>query len=401
MTHLTDIFSTSEYDQAVRQGWIRVQSHPYLPYKIANYSERAVIEKVWNPVTTACRGLIFDDRTGEVIARPFRKFFNHNESTAPVFGLHDPVIVTDKQDGSLGILFPTPNGYQIATRGSFTSEQALHASALYEERYVDSFRPIEGITYLFEIIYPENRIVVDYGRMDDLVLLGAVDIATGRSITPEVIQRDARHAWPGPVTTTFSYSRFSEALAAAPRPGMEGLVVHNLLSDERVKIKYSEYVVLHRLVTGLTSRRVHEAMVAGVDLDEFIAPLPDEFHDWVREIARRIDGQVEASEKAIELQWQMVIAECEEQSPELEETPASAEHPLRGNAWPMGMGMGMRANLDRDQRKLFADVARKYSFAWALFSRLDGKDYHAKLLQMAKPEEIETPNGRFFSEATA
>ena len=31
-------------------------------------------------------------------------------------------------------------------------------------------------TYLYEIVYPENRIVLNYRGLHDLILLGAVDI---------------------------------------------------------------------------------------------------------------------------------------------------------------------------------------------------------------------------------
>jgi putative RNA ligase len=40
------------------------------------------------------------------------------------------------------------------------------------------------MTVLVEIVYPANRIVLDYGGLDDLILLGAVDIATGRTFGP-------------------------------------------------------------------------------------------------------------------------------------------------------------------------------------------------------------------------
>lgn len=46
----------------------------------------------------------------------------------------------------------------IATRGSFESDQALWATEWIQKR----FRPVDflaGYTYLYEIIYPENRVV--------------------------------------------------------------------------------------------------------------------------------------------------------------------------------------------------------------------------------------------------
>jgi RNA ligase len=413
MTNLADMFPLVGFDRMAHLGYIRIQKHPRLKgYEIANYSEKAVYDKEWNDVTLQCRGLIYNALTGEVIARPFQKFFNHNESTAPTIGLHDPVVVTDKLDGSLGILYPMPyDEWAIATRGSFDSLQARHATELYQRKYWNSFTPTSGITYLFEIIYPENRIVVDYGREDDLVLLGAVDIETGRSIAPEIVQK-SRHPWPGPVAETFTFSTFGQALAAPPRQGKEGFVVHDLRTDNRVKIKQEDYVVLHRLVTGLTARRVHEALLQGVDLEEFISPLPDEFHDWVRDVADRIEAQVQAAKASVEHQWLRVIAECEERSPEdidpgfPEDDASPVRHEgtprLGTGGWPASVSMGLATGhaLSRDQRKLFAEVAKGYPYAWALFAKLDGRDYERKLLESADPG-VETPQGRTFSEATA
>lgn len=419
MTFIDRMFPLSGFNRMLHLGYIRTQSHPRFPrYRIANYTEKAVFDKEWNDVTLQCRGLIFDDNSGAVIARPFRKFFNHNESTAPKIGLHDPVVVTDKMDGSLGILYRGPDGYwAVATRGSFDSDQARHATALFQARYENymgvswAFNPPEGITYLFEIVYPENRIVVDYGQLDDLVLLGAVDNTTGKSITPEVIQK-SNNPWPGPVTETFTYNTYGQALGADPRPGKEGFVVLDLRTDERVKIKYTDYVILHRLVTGLTARRVHEAMLDGQELDEFISPLPDEFHDWVRGVAGRIADQVRNAKAAVEHQWLQVIAACEEQSPETADPgfPSDAAGVNRHNGtprlstggWPSSVSMGLDTGraLNRDQRKLFASVAKDYSYAWALFAKLDGRDYERKLLESADPG-VETPQGRTFSEGTA
>ena len=97
-----------------------------------------------------------------------------------------PFEVFEKLDGSLGILYWLNNLPYIATRGSFESEQARHATEILHGRYQHTFSSMDtNKTYLFEIIYPENRIVVDYGEMDDLILLTVIDNQTGHeSIEP-------------------------------------------------------------------------------------------------------------------------------------------------------------------------------------------------------------------------
>jgi RNA ligase len=145
MTLLTDVLDPAELASAVDNGHVRVQRHPARPYEIYNYTEACQYAGAWTPVTLACRGLIVTGDT--VLARPWPKFFNHSEGHAPRLRPDAPVSVTDKADGSLGILFPDEDGWAVATRGSFTSDQARHATAVLRTRY-PAFVPPAGLTVL-------------------------------------------------------------------------------------------------------------------------------------------------------------------------------------------------------------------------------------------------------------
>lgn len=164
--------------ERLREGYVRRQVHPSLPYYILNYSEKAQYERQWDEVTQQCRGLIVHTETSEVIARPFSKFFNYGEHPEGTFDPRARVEVTDKMDGSLGILIQS--SWEIATRGSFTSQQAVWATQWFRE-YAnrDFFNP--AYTYLFEIIVKWNRIVVEYD-WEGLILIAILETATGHDI---------------------------------------------------------------------------------------------------------------------------------------------------------------------------------------------------------------------------
>lgn len=277
---LRDLFALADLAEAIDAGHIRQQEHPSLPLRIMNYTERAAFESAWTPVTRQCRGLIVDD-TDRVLARPFPKFFNWGQPEAPALDLDAPALVTDKADGSLGILYPTPDGHEIATRGSFTSPQALHASRVWRERYAARVTVPDGITPLFEIVFPENRIVLDYDGLDDLILLGGVGIATGEIFAPH----DFACWWTGPQTQVFPACTLREALEMPPRENAEGLVVRVLKTGEMVKIKQEDYLILHRIITGLNARGIWEHLGNGGTIEEICEPLPDEFHPWARSVA--------------------------------------------------------------------------------------------------------------------
>jgi RNA ligase len=325
--HLNEVVPATELAAAVAAGLVRVQRHPVLPLRIFNYTELAVYSRTWTAATLNCRGLIVDG-DDQVVARPWAKFFNHSEHPDDALDLHAPVEVTDKADGSLGILYLTVDGPAIATRGSFAGEQAQHASALYLERYAGRWEPASGWTYLFEIIYPANRIVLDYAGTDDLVLLGAVEIATG---TPAGPLEPVCAIWPGPRIEVQAYRSLAEALAAEPRKNAEGLVVRYLpggpSAGTMAKLKQADYLALHRIVTGLTARRLWErsavhavladdpevssrqlgqvlrldpadvqSMIeAGPDwLEQVRQSVPEEFLDWITQTTGRQAGQVAA-----------------------------------------------------------------------------------------------------------
>ncbi|MEO5876816.1 MAG: RNA ligase [Streptosporangiaceae bacterium] len=349
--HLSELFDPDALRRAVSEGYVREQVHPALPYKIIGYTEKAQFERAWDEVTRQCRGLVVD-ADERVLARPYAKFFNYSEHPEGTFDLGARVIVADKMDGSLGILVPTPGGHEIATRGSFASDQARHATRVWQERYAATTEVVPGITYLFEIIYPANRIVVDYGSLDDLVLLGGVEICTGRPVAASEL------SWAGPTAATFDYPTLGEALAAPAREGAEGYVLR--FPDHghvMIKIKQDDYVALHRIITGLNARLVWEGLTGGRTVAEICDGLPDEFHDWVRGVAAGLTGRRDA-----------ILAE------------ARAEHRRIVEALPQGW-----------TRRDYAEVAGRSARRGWLFLLLDDRDPGARVWQTLRPSGDERP----------
>jgi RNA ligase len=240
-----------------------------------NYSDKAQYDKVWNEVTLNCRGLILD-KDFNVIARPYKKFFNYNEFNEVESGFSGSVEVTDKVDGSLGILYKFKGKFSFATRGSFTSEQAIKALEIFNFRYLKNFKYNPEITYLFEIVYPENRIVVDYSGVEDLILLGGVYKESGKIISAKDLD------WSGPKVTYFDYQTFDEVLNSPSRNGAEGYVIRFLDSDLMVKYKEEEYARIHWLISNISERRVWEALSMGENLTEIIDEAPDELYKFIK-----------------------------------------------------------------------------------------------------------------------
>jgi len=276
--------------QAIEDGWISRRPHPEYPLFIYNYTPQCQYDCHWTPDTIACRGLILDDKDN-VVARPFTKFFTPDQykdlrnHVHHLFGLRYKELykgkftATEKVDGSMGTLYQWNGQLHMASRGSFTSEQALHATELLQRyRGYDFY---QGVTYLFEIVYPSNRIVVDYGDADMLVLLTVLNNETGEDNISHVnAWREHGH----PTRQDFQFSSFDEVLNAQDQGGAgEGFVL-KFDNGLRVKIKFEEYLRLHHILTQVSSRDIWWKIRNDEPLDELLELVPDEFYNWVRKV---------------------------------------------------------------------------------------------------------------------
>ncbi len=259
-----------------------------------NYGAAAQYANRWNWFERVSRGLILDETTGEVIARPFNKFFSwdsHHTTDAEL------VEVTEKLDGSLAILSRWKGKYQITTTGAFDSEQALWATEYWNRLYYNAHRYLDDdLTLLFEIIYPENRIVVDYGEREGLTLIGVRNRHTGRDFFVNEWPVGYSCVVPSAVKDIYKVLAMAKAIDGTKQEGY----VCRFADGQRFKVKGEHYLFLHRLVTQASFKRVIKAMAAG-NLDAMIEGVPDEMigsvlawrdlvADGVMEITQRVEA---------------------------------------------------------------------------------------------------------------
>jgi len=310
-----------------KDGLLHKQTHPTLDLTIWNYSPRVQYEKLWDDVTIQCRGLVTNSK-GDIVARPFKKFFNYEEHK-PEDLPNEFFEVYEKMDGSLGILFyyeyelsderryniwfnnnyetgmekffdpknlpdfdnpyyePTPKTkgeWIMATRGSFTSSQALKGKELLDRYNYERLH--KGYTYLFEIIYKENRIVCEYDY-EDIVLLGMIETKSGNEVDIHNSNEDIR--FQNMISNigfrvVMLYKTWGEGydlLKEEISKDREGYVVR-FKNGFRMKIKGEEYKRLHRILTNVSNRDIWEYLRVGKPLDEILDKVPDEFYDWVK-----------------------------------------------------------------------------------------------------------------------
>ena len=255
-------------------GYLIKQVHPTLPLTIWNYSQTTQYEKKWDEITLMSRGLVTENVTGKIVARPFKKFFNIEE------GMHNvgtgEFEVFEKMDGSLGILFNYEGKWVFASRGSFTSDQAIKFKEIFDKKYITTLD--DSFTYMFEIIYPENRIVVDYEGLEDIVMLGKIRTNCGTEYDVEWYKDCGFN-----VVKKYDGIKDFKELKEIINDNQEGFVVHFNSTGSKMKVKGEEYVRLHRIMTQVSTKSIWEILANGGNMEEILVNVPDEFYDKIRE----------------------------------------------------------------------------------------------------------------------
>lgn len=257
---------------------------------VFKYSKVTQYSKNWDDITMNARGIVFNKLTGEVVARPFSKFFNYEEITNSDYipekykpSMMAPFTCLEKLDGSLGVVYFYKGEWHVNTGGSFTSEQAIWGQEWFDNN-VDTTMMYHDATYCFEIIYPKNRIVVDYGNKKSMVLIGIIDTQSGNEYSYEVIKQQS-YFMGTEFATRYEFNTLSEMLIARESLSLneEGYVI-TCNDGSKFKLKGEEYCRVHRMVSHMTPLDFWRA----IDIDtftipvEYISTLPEELEDVVQ-----------------------------------------------------------------------------------------------------------------------
>lgn len=306
--YLNEYLDVRLLEDHLKNDLVRSQKHPVLPLVIYNYTERTQFTSAWDDVTRKCRALIADNHTGKVVARGYEKFFNYAEHSngkayAPALPA-ESFVAYEKVDGSLILIFYAYGAWHVASRGSFTSEQAEKARELLYEESDWLYATLDpDYTYVTEIVYPENRIVVDYGDTTELVLHGVFNNKTLEEVPLWYMSTANWEALPfARVVKTYPFDGgvfLLDHLASGSNDKdgnfvrgteAEGFVVR-FESGVRCKIKYNDYVHMHKIITNCTAKSVWETLSTGGTISDLFEGTPDEFKDWLEKTVEDLYGQ--------------------------------------------------------------------------------------------------------------
>jgi len=128
----------------------------------------------------------------------------------------------------------------------------------------------------------------------------------------------------------------------------EGYVLRFRDSGMRLKVKFAEYVRLHRLITGVNTRHIWELLRSGQSFDEFLMRVPDEYYRWVQATTAELRGAYAAIE-----------------------------------------AQARAAFVDLGDRKQNAERYKEFAYPHLLFAMLDGKPYADMIWKLVRPSAAE------------
>jgi RNA ligase len=239
-------------------------------------------DPVGSAIRRECRGIIFN-QDGELISRPYAKFFNVGEKPETQLNevnLYESHIVLEKLDGSMIRPIPTVEGFNLATKAGVTdiSHQAEEfiSDKPHYAKFIHSM--FDGkLTPIFEWVSRKNRIVVDYEN-DNLILTAIRNTEMGNYL-PYFNMLDLAEHWNIPVVQAVDGLAVQniELFVKQIREweDSEGVVLR-FDTGHMVKIKSDQYVLRHKTKDSISQEKNVISIILNDDVDDLIPLLTPE-----------------------------------------------------------------------------------------------------------------------------
>ena len=254
-----------KFDRKILERYLQAESsfcvekHPNADLYIYGYDSRKLNRIIWDNFNVNMRGLIVDAE-GNVQAMSFKKFFTFRNYLSPkLIALsegntlrlpQEKYTITEKVDGTLGLLYWINDVPYIATQRSFKATNAQRASQILHSRYKHLFSKLDrNKSYIFEVLFPESRVLIDYGDREDLILIGVIDRETGKEETH--LHRDTGFPVTKDYTQEFGHIKNFDELKNFNIPNMEGFVITYLESGIKIKLKFPWFDEAHDAMNNI------------------------------------------------------------------------------------------------------------------------------------------------------
>ena len=328
-------FNIQQLEKYISFSKFTRENHTEADLSIYGYDNRKPGKPIiWDNINTHLRGIILDS-DGNVISRSFKKFHTFKEyvTKSSILLTEGQTIrlpdckyrIYEKVDGSMAILYWVNDKPYLASQRSFISPTATKANEILHKKYSHTFNKLnKKYTYIFEAIYPDTQVIVNYKIVEDIILIGVIDSTSGRELPVS--------DWGFPVakdfTHQFKHITDLEKLCSLNLPNIEGFVLH-YENGAKIKLKFPWYSEAKRLQTNIlvhnrivyesklklsrlmgsnekkfSNYDIWECLKLGKPLESILINIPEEYYTlgfefWFRDIVDGLKKQYESIEKSL------------------------------------------------------------------------------------------------------
>jgi RNA ligase len=297
-------------------------------HTIKVFNHRAAIRR-------ECRGIVFNTATGDIVSRPFHKFFNAGEREDVALHLIDidrPHQILEKLDGSMLRPLYLSGGFRWGTKMGITDVGMLaedyvarkEAEGDRSYRHIAAYCEGEGKTPLFEFCSRRSRIVVDY-PVETMVLLAIRDNITGAYMKRWEV-RSLAGTFGCPVVDTVDVDGVQipdviafiagvsdlDTFMETTRASEEGEGQIIVFDDGHcVKIKSDKYVRVHRAKDMMRSEMRLLDLFFNDELDDLLATIDQADQNRVHAYLENFDNEANHLSDRIDVTYRYVRATYE------------------------------------------------------------------------------------------
>lgn len=260
---------------------------------IFNYG---IIADFSDPIVQEARGIIINIATLDVVAWPFRKFFNSHESYADLIDWSSAK-VQEKIDGSIVKLWYLTDNQWMWSSNSFINAYEAKMNCGYTMleliKETDEFKYLNNLinnkeldehyTYIFELVGPKNQVVIKYDKAQ-LYHIGTRCNETGEELGTGQFSGFIMSPKEYPLHSLEDCIEAAMKLNKNDYPDNEGFVVVDK-DYHRVKVKAPEYLIFHHIINNghITKEQAFELLYSDDfnpdNFDKIISELPDHAKD--------------------------------------------------------------------------------------------------------------------------
>ncbi|MFW6219948.1 MAG: hypothetical protein ACOC33_03830 [bacterium] len=273
----------------INNNLIIANKHPDYDLYTLLYTPKVVSKNLWDLYTLSSNGLVIDSE-GNVIGRPFKKIRNLEDYVCYEIPITEEFDVSEKLDGSQILLFYYKkfDEWLISSKKSFINDHTKQATKLFDVKLFNNLNKED--TYIFELIYPENKKIVNYGNIRKLVLIGCINSEFGI----EQYQEDLKGYYSKYFKTVNKINirtlKELNTLKTQNSENKEGVVVR-FINGFRVKLLFDEYNELNSIISNINNIVIWEKLKNNYDFHKLDSKTSKDLYAQIRHIIDSLNHQ--------------------------------------------------------------------------------------------------------------